>query len=157
VIDESARTKRKIMAATDEIIFIINAIHNIYSSILARPPTSSLLPQFPYSSGAGGVHRSSRALVIAGRFLSGMAGRRDRVMAYLDLMAKEAEGADHPLQLPYRAEGKGYAYVHGGRWGDDPPIGLSDQHPPKDPSRGPSLCTHLHIDVQLLTMTLLRG
>ena len=84
-------------------------------------------------------------------------GQRDRVMAYLDLMAEKADGADHPLQLPYRVEVEWVCmYMRvGGGWSSH--SGLSDQNPPKDPSTGPSLCTHLHIDVQLLTMTLLRG
>ena len=30
------------------------------------------------------------------------------------------EGADHPLQLPYRVEVEGYGYVHGGRRGGPP-------------------------------------
>ena len=39
------------------------------------------------------------------------------------------EGADHPLQLPYRVEVEWYPYVHGGRRGWSAHLGLSDQHP----------------------------
>jgi len=37
------------------------------------------------------------------------------------LLLEYTEGADHPLQLPYRVEVEGYPYIHGGR-GDGPHI-----------------------------------
>jgi len=57
------------------------------------------------------------------------------------LLLEYTEGADHPLQLPYRVEVEGYPYVHGGRWGWSAHLGLSDQHPSDwSPGRGIRAC-----------------
>ena len=79
--------------------------------------------------------RASSVVILhrVGYPLRGEAGHVEveRVCLLLDryYAAEYTEGADHPLQPPYRVEVEWYPYVHGGRWGWSAHLGLSDQHP----------------------------